>query len=384
MMENQLGVAGLYQQMAAAQQPHTPVQQQIPGQVPGVNQMPQVPGFPGLAQVPNTPPQVQQGYTHPHTQLQIPGVQVPPAYNTGFNATPEQMLQQAQNQHFAGQAPPTYQHPQINYTPAGGQMPQMSVAPMAPPQMQMHPGMMLPGQAPQAPQAPQNPQMPQMPQMPQQGEEYGIDPQRFPNVKEEVLQELVDMGEQNQVPHTHLEQFVNSELQNMQRYGSLEEYSDYQGKMGQLTAALRNTHGDEQAANMLANAKEKIMETGGQPMLQKFQTDPAMLDPAVITPFLTGGAAGEQNPYLEYLQGGTSEAPRQAPVPGQMSGGQIPPGGMPPAGNLEQINARINEYYAPANQAKQYTNQWNQEMVELFKQKNYLENSQNMGGMRVA
>ena len=176
---------------------------------------------------------------------------------------------------------------------------------------------------------------------------------------------MVEQGAEHNLSGAALEGHVAKGVQDVQRFGDVEAYTEYHAKLGQLSEALEKTHGTERAGEMLSKARENIMQMGGQEMLNKFQTDPNMLDPAVITPFLKENP-GESNPYLKYMQ-----ASPVAPV--------VPPAQppqQPVLGNLEQVNARIAEMYSAENIPHQGKTAWKSEILNLFRQKNMLQKGQ--------
>ena len=323
------------------QLPQTPqMQQQVPQgqQVQQVQQIPQ-------QQVPMGTGQSM----YPHTQLQVPPVNVLPLQNSQMlQPSPEQILQQNYQEQMGQGNNVPQQNPQINYVPLQpGQVTTQQVQ-QGMPQMQQQMN------TPYQPQAQQqqmvDPQMQQQQQMQQGAVPLTVDVQQFPNVPQEVLQNLVDQAQGMGVSQQEVGDFVGGELQSMQRFQNYDQYQEYGAKMNQLQDALGQQYGGDpqQVAGALGQIQDNIKAVGGDAMLEKFQTDPAMLDPAVVLPFLKGAEQQNANPYADYLMGagqqGVGNAGRVAPQAGFVQGQ-----GNTVGGNIgmdtRQIQERIQQMY---------------------------------------
>ena len=187
---------------------------------------------------------------------------------------------------------------------------------------------------------------------------------------------MVGQAQEGGIPQSQVNQYVAGELQKVGRMGSYDKYQEYQGKFDQFVGALTNQYGEQGAEEQLALVKDNILRHGGQPLLNKFHSDPGMLAPEVITPYLKDPKE-PVNPYEQYMQG-----PGNPGMSGQMGGGG------PQAQAHQQtivqdpsvIQSRIKEMYN-APMAQKRTDSWNQEMLNLNSQMAQVRRAQQMGGM---
>ena len=191
-------------------------QQQMPQMPQMQQQAPQMPqGQPVQQQVPLAAGQSM----YPHTQVQIPPVNVLPLQQSQMlQPSPEQILQQNYQEQMGQGNNVPQQNPQINYVPLQpGQMTTQQVQ-QGMPQMQQQMN------TPYQPQAQQqqmvDPQMQQQQQMQQGAVPLTVDVQQFPNVPQEVLQNLVDQAQGMGVSQQEVGDFVGGELQSCLLYTS--------------------------------------------------------------------------------------------------------------------------------------------------------------------
>ena len=260
----------------------------------------------------------QSGGMNSPSQLGIPGAM-----------TTQAPAVQIQNPAMAPGSLPA--NPQVNQglpmTPGGvPQMPQQQQLPAVPqfnPQLQQQ----LPPQQQQQQLSPQQQTQFANPQQIEQNLNYQAWQQA--NVPEEILRETLDMGREVgiQTPQ-EMQQFIDQQLAsgaaNFQDPGT---YREYTAKSFELAQALAQAHGPEKVGELLDGAKQRILESpGGEALLQRFATDPSMLAPEMIMPYIEG--QDNTNPYLRYMghdnaQAGVGAAHQQYNQQGAATAGMV-------------------------------------------------------------
>lgn len=305
------------------------------------------PQGPTIPQLPMPPMQHPQGQVaHPHTHLQVPSAQVLPLQGTqNLQPSPEQILQQNyldqtnQNNYVP-------QQPVVSYTPVqpnamttqnvvqqqvGGMPLQQQINTVGQPQSQMQMQQMgVPQQ--------------QVMQDPNQAVPLTIESGNFhPDIPQEVLQDLVTNAQNEGITQQEVNQYVERELQDIAQKGSYENYQEYNHRMGLLQDTLEKRYGEQGADQAFDTIKQNIVAHGGEPLLQRFISDPSMLSPEVLMPYLNDGqGGGGGNPYEQYLNMGDSNA-------GRIGGGQPPQGGAVTAGgqvpNMQHLQAQAQQMH---------------------------------------
>ena len=352
----------------------------LPGQMqpPPVTQITAPQGQPPQQQqiaVQPQPPIVPQAA--PPGQVHYPGSGEPyvPPPGVGY-AQQQQQLQQMNQQisQVPGGQPSQFGHPgpqlQQGFVPQINQ-PQQQVAPQGLPQQQY-----VPPQFPQQQVAPQGP--PQQQVAPQGPPQQQVAPQGEPSLNvqgwadaqapQAVLDEAVAMANEMGITDAGgVQQFLDQQLQSgAHLFQDPNSYREYFHKSSQLGEALASQYGAENVQGLLEGARERIMASpGGEALYEKFMTDPKMLDPQQILPWIEG--ADNQNPYLKHMGvdnqvvgGGTVQA--QANNPQQGFAGAHP----------QQIEARIAQLtnpQTPEEQAYSMSPQGNVERAGLIMQK---------------
>ena len=121
-------------------------------------------------------------------------------------------------------------------------------------------------------------------------------------VEPEMVDYLIEEAENNGVPPQNMQAHLNDLLQQgIGNFGDVHTLDAYRQAEYQLYEALNQSYG-EQAPQVIEQAFQRIYEQGGEPLVQKFSTDPTMLQPEIIGPYLTGNAQGPGNPYQNYFQ----------------------------------------------------------------------------------
>ena len=325
--------------------------QQMQGQVPQTNpqpssmqaiQSPQV----GSGQNMQPPAPAAPVQTVTPGQMQL----IPPVQNQGgFTPSPEQMVTAAQMQtQQAGLTAPAGAQPTIN----------------------IH-GQAMGGQ-------PQQTQLPQQPAP--QGQEYGVDAGQFQGVDEGLLQDLVDQAYQQKVPHSELGGYVQNNLEQMSRFENQEHYQAYEQAFNKTFADMAKSYGGEQGAQAaMDRARENILAHGGEALLQRFSTDPSMLTPETLGPYLKETA--NSNPYDQYAKptGGYQQYQTGQQPPGQPQFQGAPQGGTPMGGfggqqvrNSAEIQQEISNMYNTAllpMDMPQSSPKWGQRMSALMSER---------------
>lgn len=176
------------------------------------------------------------------------------------------------------------------------------------------------------------------------------------SVSDEVYDALVQNAQDLGIPQDQVAAYMKQEIGYMDGFETLEQYQEYAEKFNYLAEALERKYGDD-VENVFTQMQERILDHGGEALLDRFQTDPAMLDPEIVMPYVEGG--GYENPYDEYL--GTAPTGRMVERgPDRAVGG----GGRAP--DLATVQNAINEHYSPANSAKRNTDEWNSRTLQLF------------------
>ena len=337
----------------------------------------------------------------PNVTVNIPPVQAISPINGGQGfASPEQQLVQAQQMgnnmpsHMPGQAQlqvpqPTPQQaplpgnmqagpmnvpPGVNVAIPGQHVPTPQAPTVVPPTPQYTSQIGATPQVPMAP-APANPlpapgAVPQQQQMPAQAPgmapgaveqgSYEIDPGDFPGASEGVLQVLVDDAVAAGVPAHELGGFVNQKLQEgAGSFGDGETFVEYRSRADQLTAALTEEYGQEGAQEVLGTVVENLRNTGGDAMVHKFLTDPAMLDPEIVGNLLQQ-SPNAANPYSKFFNrgGGAVRAPAASDIGNNVN-----------LHGAQNIDERIAFLYRPENREYLKTSAGSQELVALFSEK---------------
>ena len=271
------------QQQQQQQAPQAPGQMTMPA--PNFSQ-PTVSFHPGQAQA--VAPQVNQQYLQPHPQSNIA---------PGFPGN----LQPGQTQPVVVEQPPQLQSP-LPFQ--NGQIAPQQQAPVqqpAPPQQQ------------QVVQQPQ--QTPQQPQQPQQDlNNYEVNTQGYENVDPDILQSLVDDAYSQGLSPEQARQYIDNAAQEGEfAFESQEHRAAYGDAMDQLVDSLEREYGQGRSQEMLQTIINNVHATGGDALVEKFNSDPDMLHPEIVAGYLNGGAQGPQagNPYDEHI--------RQTPAPGNLA-----------------------------------------------------------------
>ena len=324
-------------------------QQQMQQQVP-VN--PQHQGIfpPGMAPAPVAPqPQFGQHIQEPQAQnLQAPQQPQMPQY-------PQQQVP-LQNPHVV--QPPPVHVPLPNNNPGGFQPTPQQVIQDA--QMQQQQAGVS-GNPPVQQQAPQQ----------QQQQEYGIDPAGYEGVNPEVLQGLVQQAYDGKVPQDQLDGYVREQVEYLNRFETVEEAQEYGQAYDELVGGLVNTYGSpERAQAALEGAREGILKHGGEALLERFSTDPGMLSPEILGPYLRDATGAGKNPWEQYVnpqgqqQQVAPQTQQQVPQPGQMAGGLGGMAGQPRS--REEIAHQISQMYAP--NVDKNSPQWRDQMMALHRE----------------
>ena len=349
------------------------------------------------------PPQVQQqlpqgafpttGMANLPNPQQIPQAQPPqqPAMPQSTQLAQDmhrQQIQQTHLQNYIGaQQQMQQQQQQSGVAQIGNpQVPSTAVVPPqqafgfvgAPQQQQGIPQVQNPAQGfiPQAQPGQQQIQQQQQMLMPgQQGQQQGQAPafnaqQLFDHYVNEgidhsLVNQLIENAAQSGVQEAQLGQYLDDAFANgAHRYGDGATYNEYMGKLGNLESYLAQNYGEENVAPMIQDAMTRIHEQGGDTLLNKFNTDPEMLEPDIVMPFITG-EEGFRNPYEQYAEQNNRGINLAQGNPGQavnMGGGQ------------NNIDAALQKFNNPQNQqeaqyAQSMEGQNQRLMLEVAKRK---------------
>ena len=333
-------------QFVPPQQPVTTTQQQVPQQ--------QSVFQPGQAPAVQQP---LQAAPHPHATVYVPPVQPPPVLGAGgLGATPEQILQDAyQNQQNAGLVHPQ-QGPAVQYTPTtpnqvvNGQVvqtsaPQTTVVHGAPPQQQQY-------QQPAPPPA----------------EDYGVDTAPYEqHMSEDMLQAVVQDAYDSGVPQEHLDAHVQQAIESgMGAFENPQHMMDYSQATDNFRGYLAQTYGANNVDAVLGEVEQNIRNVGGDAMVDRYMSDPSMLTPEMLNPYLPQGEGSNPwanqgrpsgqgyNPYQQYMQ------PRGQ---GMIGGGDPTHGGT--GLTAEQVQGKISQMRQMPRE-QQNTNEWNTQMLQLM------------------
>ena len=325
---------------APAQMPQQPVnptmQQQTGGGVSTAVHLPPV----------QTPPVTDINGT-PHTPTPAPFSHQPAGPQVEFSSVPPGGLPtQVTTQGGLAHGNLQYNHlqhqfnqNQANTAPTPSPPPSSPTLPLQPGPAQITPGQQVT--------APQRPAMTPPPAV-----DYG-------DANPELVAKLEREAQQQNIPPNEIPSYVGSSLDNMSNFETVEEYQEYIGKFSLLQEALQERYGNDTPA-VLDEIKENIRDHGGDALVDRFMSDPAMLDPEIVMPYLGEMGDGGGNPYKDYLQLDGSMGRSVGP-------GQAGAGGSPMAGaDLATIDNEIKAHYSPQNQQAQGTDEWNARSLQLF------------------
>ena len=320
--------------------PATPPYSHPQGMTPNFVTNPSTPTAPTIPS-----PPIPQQQTAPVAPVVPPAVKPMPMYNNpgGFTPTPEQLQQHQVQQQNALTQPPS--------SSSSSPQPQVNPAP------QQNPG------------------------IPQQNQAPTIDTSAYPGIDPALINELAQSAQQDNVPQNQVDNYIQEQLEFLSRFESREHAEAYSEAYNMTINGLIEATGSQKAAaEKMEMARNAILQHGGEALLERFSTDPGMLTPEVLGPYL---GQGEQNPWENYT-GGYRPAPNAqqqqnpatptAPQGGQLMGGA----GVPQAPrNPAEISYEISQMYNPKNGIDPDSPQWQQKIIALHN-----ERRQAMGGAR--
>ena len=310
------------------QNPINPVQNPAPTPAPAP-----VPGV--------TPQQIAQNPLIQQTMQQNPQLQQ--YVNTAqqnYNAVNQPIQQPGPQNPAPTPAPAPYQPvPNQNYLPAqgNGQVNPAGIAPEGgtPPQHQ-----------PQQPLPPQQYQQQPPQQQQQQPENWEVAVDGYENVDPDVLQDAIDRyHEQGYTPEQAQEAMAQEAQMGGFNFADLETKQVYDNAKYHLEDALVQKYGQDGAVEAFQTIYHNIHAQGGDALLQKFLSDPEMMEPEIVMGYLHAGddeQGGGGNPYLDHMRDTTAQA-NPGFGPGQ---GAAPMGGGGPGMSMDQIAAEEKNLYS--------------------------------------
>ena len=121
-------------------------------------------------------------------------------------------------------------------------------------------------------------------------------------VDDSLLQAMMERAQGMGVTEAQLPEFMNNAFSNHANdFVDGENYREYMEQYDNLIEHLAETYGEEQVMPMLGEAVEKIRAQGGDELVQKFNSDPEMLNPNIIMPYVTGEESFS-NPYAAFAK----------------------------------------------------------------------------------